>query len=65
MAIMALKRVVVIKGISIHISTSPSSYPGDVGRHNSCAIKSQEFCCASKTSEKLIVPFDRTNDVGS
>ena len=31
---MALKRVVVIKGVSIHISTSPSPYPGDVGRHN-------------------------------
>ena len=34
MIITALKRVVVIKGVSIHISTSPSPYPGDVGRHN-------------------------------
>ena len=32
---------------------------------HSCAIKSQEFGCASETSEKLIVPFDHTNDVGS
>ena len=31
MTIMALKRVVVIKGVSIHISTSPSLYTGDVG----------------------------------
>jgi hypothetical protein len=31
MTITALKRVVAIKGVSIHISTSP--YPGDVGRH--------------------------------
>jgi hypothetical protein len=31
---MALKRVVVIKGASIHISISPSPYPGDVGHHN-------------------------------
>jgi hypothetical protein len=34
MTITALKRVVVIKGVSIHISTSPSLYPSDVGRHN-------------------------------
>ena len=33
MTITALKRVVVIKGVSIHISTSPSPYPSDVGRH--------------------------------
>ena len=34
MTITTLKRVVVIKGVRIHISTSPSPYPGDVGRHN-------------------------------
>ena len=34
MTITALKRVIVIKGVSIHISTSPSPYPGDVERHN-------------------------------
>ena len=34
MTITALKCVVVIKGVSIHISTSPSLYPGYVGRHN-------------------------------
>jgi hypothetical protein len=33
MTIMALKRVVVIKGVIIHISTSQSLYPGDVGCH--------------------------------
>ena len=32
--ITALKCVVVIEGGSIHISTSPSPYPGDVGRHS-------------------------------
>jgi len=31
MTIMALKRVVVIKGAFIHINTS--TFPGDVGRH--------------------------------
>ena len=34
MTITALKRVVIIKGVSLHISTSPSPYPGDVGRHS-------------------------------
>jgi hypothetical protein len=34
MTITALKRVVIIKGVSIHISTSPSPYLGDVGCHN-------------------------------
>jgi hypothetical protein len=34
MIITALKCVVIIKGESIHISTSSSPYPGDVGRHN-------------------------------
>jgi hypothetical protein len=34
MTITALKHVVVIKDVSIHISTSPSPYPGDVGHHN-------------------------------
>ena len=34
MTIVALKRVVVIKGVSIHISTFPSPYSGDVRRHN-------------------------------
>jgi hypothetical protein len=34
MTITALKRVIVIKGISIHISISPFPYPGDVGCHN-------------------------------
>ena len=34
MTITVLKYVVVIKGESIHISTSPFSYLGDVGRHN-------------------------------
>jgi hypothetical protein len=33
MTITALKRVVVIKGVNIHISTSPSPNPSDVGRH--------------------------------
>jgi hypothetical protein len=32
--ITALKHVVVIGGGNIHISTSPSPYPGDVRRHN-------------------------------
>jgi hypothetical protein len=31
---MALQRVVVIKGISIHISTSTSPYSGDMRCHN-------------------------------
>ena len=34
MTITALKHVVVIKGVSIYISTSPSPYLGEVGRHN-------------------------------
>jgi hypothetical protein len=34
MTITALKRVVIIKGVSIHITTSSSPYPGDVGGHN-------------------------------
>jgi hypothetical protein len=34
MAIIALKRVVVIKGVSIHISTFSSPYPSDIRRHN-------------------------------
>jgi hypothetical protein len=33
MIITALKRVIVIKGVSIYISTSPYSYPDDVGCH--------------------------------
>ena len=36
MTIMALKRIVAIKGIGIHINTSLSPYPSDVGRHNRC-----------------------------
>jgi hypothetical protein len=35
MIITALKRIVIIKGVSIHISISPSLYPSDVERHNS------------------------------
>jgi hypothetical protein len=34
MTITALKRVVVIKVVSIHISISSSPYPSNVGRHN-------------------------------
>jgi hypothetical protein len=34
MTITALKRIVVIKGVSIHISTSPSPHLGNVGHHN-------------------------------
>jgi hypothetical protein len=34
MTIIALKHVVAIKGVSIHISISPTLYLGDVGRHN-------------------------------
>jgi hypothetical protein len=33
MTITALKHIVVIKGVSIHISTSPSPYLGYVGCH--------------------------------
>jgi hypothetical protein len=41
MTITALKRVVVIKSVNIHISTSLSPYPGDVGRHNACPTTTQ------------------------
>jgi hypothetical protein len=34
MTIIALKSVVAIKGVLIHISVSPALYPGDVGRYN-------------------------------
>jgi hypothetical protein len=34
MTIMTLKRIVAIKDVSIHISTFPSPYPGNVGHHN-------------------------------
>jgi hypothetical protein len=40
---MALKCVVVIKGVSIHISTSPSPYLGDVGRHKTFLVFKSSF----------------------
>jgi hypothetical protein len=39
MTITALKRVVVIKDVSIHINTSQAPYPGDVGRHNHLILR--------------------------
>ena len=42
MTIKALKYVVVIKGVSIHISTSTSPYPDDVGRHTNNILAAYE-----------------------
>jgi hypothetical protein len=42
MIIMDLKRVVVMKSASIHISRSPSPYPGNMGSHTFDNFKGRE-----------------------
>jgi hypothetical protein len=54
MTITALKHIIVMKDISIHISTSLSPYPGDEGRHKNSISNKEEGKHQSRNSKPYL-----------